>query len=180
FAQARVDVTIDTTSLPIGKIGLRGDPTPEFLSAVESAIGVSPPVEPGFVAVSGSHKVLWLGPTEWLVGMPLDEHSDTTVTLDTKLRGQHVAIVDLSDAMTLLTISGPDARLLLAKGCGLDLHPRVFGRDRCARSSLAKLGVLIHQTDELPSYDLYVDRGYADYAVRWLEQAAVSFFAIAN
>ena len=42
------------------------------------------------------------------------------------------------------------------------------------RGSLAKAVVLLHQTDDEPAYDLYVDRSYAEYLWLWLEDAAQS------
>ena len=60
----------------------------------------------------------------------------------------------------------------------LDLHPRAFAPGRCARASLAKTVVLIHQTDDQPTFDLYVDRSYAEYLWQWLEDAAGSMLGI--
>ena len=61
---------------------------------------------------------------------------------------------------------GETARNLIAKGCPLDLHPRVFAAGRCAQSVLAKADVTLHQLDEEPSYDLFVLCSFADYLWR--------------
>ena len=47
---------------------------------------------------------------------------------------------------------------VLAKGCRLDLHPRAFTPGMCAQTVIAQIGVLLHQCDEVPTYDLYVLR----------------------
>jgi sarcosine oxidase subunit gamma len=58
------------------------------------------------------------------------------------------------------------------KGCSLDLHPRVFNAGDCAQSGLARCHMLLHQINEIPTYDVYVHRSFSHYAWRWLEDAA--------
>ena len=74
-----------------------------------------------------------------------------------------------------MSVAGPSAREVLAKGCPLDLHPRSFPPARCAQSLLAKAAVLIHLIDDVPargpSFDVYVARSFAHYLWTWLEDA---------
>ena len=76
------------------------------------------------------------------------------------------------DGATGINADRTRARDLLAKGCSLDLHPRVFGRGGCAQSHLAKAQVVLHQVSDEPAFDLYVLRSFADYLWAWLEDAA--------
>ena len=44
-----------------------------------------------------------------------------------------------------------------------------------AQSRFARCHVLLHQTDDAPAYDLYVQRSFARYLWSWLEDAATEF-----
>lgn len=161
-----------------GKINLRAKPDVAMIEAVHGALGCAPPVEPGTTARSDSCTILWIGPTEWLVIVPPGAEAATLSSLEDALAGQHAAVNDVGEGLHVIRLSGPDSRLVLAKGCPLDLHPRVFGPGRCARSIVAKATVLVHQLDDSPSFDLYVDRTFAEYLWRWLEDAASTLAGI--
>ena len=81
----------------------------------------------------------------------------------------------MSGGQTVITIQGPHARGVLAKGCSLDLHPRVFSPGLCAQTLVAGVGAIIRQIDEKPSYDLIVRRSLAEYLAHWLEDAAQEY-----
>ena len=171
------EVTLEEREF-IGKINLRGEPDPPFLGAVNKALGLTPPVEAGAVASGERRAILWTGPNEWLVVTSPGEEAEMAVALRSALEGRHAAVTDVSESLTVITIGGPDARDVLAKGCGLDLHPQHFGSGRCARTGIAGIVVLIHQIDDIPCYDLYVDRSFAEYLWRWFEASASSMFGI--
>ncbi|MCP5151959.1 MAG: sarcosine oxidase subunit gamma [Ectothiorhodospiraceae bacterium] len=155
------------------QLALRGDPESEaFLTGVESVLGVAPPTAPLTVSSRRGVACLWLGPDEWLVTLPDRREPRAIARLEERLAGLHFAVNDVSHARTVLGLAGPRAREVLMKGCALDLHPRSFGPGRCAQSSLARCHVLLHQLDAEPAYDLYVHRSFAEYAWRWLCDAA--------
>ena len=98
------------------------------------------------------------------------------------LEGVPCAITDLTEAQTIIRVGGPRARDLIAKGCTLDLHPRVFGLGLVARSTVAHAAVVLHQTAsegdaDGPAFDLYVARSFAEHLWRWLADAAVEYAA---
>ena len=64
---------------------------------------------------------------------------------------------------------------MIAKGCTIDLHPSVFRPGRVVRTLLAKTGIILHQVDETPTYEITVHRSFADYAWRWLEDAGLEY-----
>jgi sarcosine oxidase subunit gamma len=157
---------------------LRGVPNSTKLKkAVKDTLGVTLPTSASTASTGAGHAILWLGPDEWLVVGAADAPSPISALAEA-LAGQHAAVVDVSDARVCITIRGDRARDVLAKGCPLDLHPRAFGPGRCAQTVLAKAHVLVYQSDDGPSFDLYVGRSFADYVWRWLEDAAREYGGI--
>ncbi len=158
-----------------GLVDLRGPAGDEaFAAAVEGALGVALPVGANTVASTGDLSVFWLGPDEWWVVTPGDGPA-TADKLRTALAGQKAAVTDVSESRTCIHIRGGHARDLLAKGCPLDLHPRVFSAGRCAQSHCAKALITLHQVadeDDGPAYDVYVLNSFAEYLWLWLEDAA--------
>lgn len=157
----------------LGKINLRADPADAGLIAeIDGALGFALPREPNTVTGQGDIQALWLGPDEWLIATPSGRELGLLRALETATSGRHVALNDVSDARTVFALSGPHAREVMEKGCGLDLHSRAFGAGRCAQTGLARAAVLLHQRDEAPTYDIYVEWSFAAYLWRWLEDAA--------
>jgi sarcosine oxidase, subunit gamma len=160
----------------IGKLELRGDPGDRtFMAAVGRTLDVLLPNEPNTTAARGDLVALWLGLDAWLLTCPLGEVAALADGLRTSLLDVHAAIIDVSDGRVALRLAGPNARDVLAKGCPLDLHPRVFAPGSCAQSLLAKASVLLHLLDDDPgrgpTFDLYVARSFAHYLFAWLEDA---------
>ena len=159
-----------------GLLVLRGDANAaEFRSAVSTVLGIEPVVEPLASVRKRDVSMLWLGPDEWLVVVPDRRAPRIEGALRDALEGQRAALTDVSHARTILTLSGPEARAVLVKGCPLDFHSRVFEPGRCAQSRLAKCQVLIHQTDASPTFEIHVNRSFAQYAWTWLEDAGKEF-----
>ena len=159
-----------------GLLVLRGDAgAAGFRGAVSTVLGIEPVVEPLTSARKRDLSMLWLGPDEWLVVTPDRRAARIEGALRDALEGQHAALTKVSHSRTILALSGPEARAVLAKGCPLDFHPRVFEPGRCARSRLAKCQVLIHQTDAAPTFEIHVNRSFAQYAWMWLEDAGKEF-----
>jgi sarcosine oxidase, subunit gamma len=164
-----------------GLVNLRGPAgDQDFASAVEGALGVGLPVEANTVASTNDLRVFWLGPDEWWVVTPGDGPAMAD-KLRAALAGRKAAVTDVSESRTCIHIRGQRARDLLAKGCPLDLHPRVFSAGRCAQSHCAKAMFTLHQVADEdgggdggggPAYDAYVLNSFAEYLWLWLEDAA--------
>lgn len=159
----------------LGQLSLRGSGDGAFSAAVEAALGLAPPVEPNRVAERDGVRILWLGPDEWLAIVPEGKEEDLARRLIEQLQGQHAAVADTSEARAAIGLAGPAAREVMSLGCSLDLHPRAFKAGTCAQTLLARVPVILHQLDEAPSYDIYVQRSLAEYLWRWLEDAARDF-----
>jgi sarcosine oxidase subunit gamma len=156
-----------------GMVSLRVDPDSPPAVRVAAVLGAALPAACGDVTGSGSHHALWLGPDEWLV---------VTTTDAVALADQLAAAVgedrglalDVSANRTVLELSGPQARAVLEKGCPVDLHPRAFGPGRAVSTTLARVPVLLWQTDD-DTYRLLPRSSFADYVARWLLDAMVEF-----
>ncbi len=160
----------------VRQINLRADPADAAaMAAVREEVGFDLPTDPNTVASGEGTCALWLGPDEWLITAPGGKDDGLAGRLNGVLAGHHASAVDVSDARTVIVLRGARARDVLAKGCGLDLHPRQFRPGRCAQTGLARASVLIHQTSGAPAYDIYVDRSFTEYLWTWLEDAATEF-----
>jgi sarcosine oxidase, subunit gamma len=137
---------------------------------VGTALGVGLPVMPNTVATNGQRSALWLGPDEWLIvdeGRPASEADVRAAFVP-----EWGSVVDVSANRVIFEVEGPAARELLARGCSLDLHPRVFGPGQCAQTLLARAAVIVWQTDAAPTYRILVRASFADHITRWLADAA--------
>ena len=151
---------------PARQVGLRlRPPFPAHLA------GVFLPLSPNRVAASGALRVLWLGPDEWLVVADGDA-PDLVPRLERAVAGRRAAVADLSSSRVIIEIGGDAARDLLAAGCGLDLHPRVFGPGQCAQTLLARVPVILDQLDDAPYFRVLVRRSYARWLMDWMIDAA--------
>ena len=182
---AGIGITLAEKTLPVA-VTLRGNAGDAgFMDAVRGVLGVAPPTAPNTVAAGDGLALLWLGPDEWLAV----QHAaapGAEAELAERLRGAlgrvRAAVTEVGESLCCIAVAGPHARDLIAKGCPLDLHPRVFGgasqdgQGHCAQSHLAKTGITLHHVDDDngtgPAFDLYVRRSFADYLWRWLEDAA--------
>ncbi|MBI2253647.1 MAG: sarcosine oxidase subunit gamma [Proteobacteria bacterium] len=148
-------------------VNIRGDGGDAFKAAVRSVTGAELPVTPNTTAAAGDFRILWLGPTEWWVVSANVDSAKLADDLRQAFNGQHAAVIDVSESRTVINVSGPSARDVLARGCSLDLHPRVFGPGQCAQTGLTKANILLDQVSDNPSYDIYILKSFADYLWQW-------------
>lgn len=136
-------------------------------AAVKAQLGITLPAA-AFGSASdaeGRLRALWTGPCDWLITCTERDLAAAEAALTAALTGASGALTDVSHGYAVLNVSGPDARAVLAQGCGLDLHPAAFPEGYCAMTGLARMRVLI---DHLPrttphsgGFDVYVARSYA-------------------
>lgn len=113
-------------------------------------------------------------PGQWLA---IAEDADSMRMLDAlaqQLIG-HAAITEQSDSKVIIRISGARARAVLAKGCSLDLHGRVFRPGDAATTAVALIDCVLWQIDDAPSYDLAVPSSFAESFWSWLAASAAEF-----
>jgi sarcosine oxidase, subunit gamma len=151
-------------------VNLRGDPNdPAFRDAVARALGVELPVAVCSTHLSADLKIVWAGPDDWFVMSKQRSASELMTALRSELAGQHCAVTDVSGGYTVLDLSGPHVRELLAQGCPLDLHPRQFKTGQSAGSVFFKASVWMWQTSDTPSYEMLVRNSFREYVWLMLE-----------
>jgi sarcosine oxidase subunit gamma len=146
-------------------------PDAAVLKRLAKVLKAEPPSRPNTVA-GDDPRILWMGPGEWaLLGGPDDLGPSIAKACGDALH--HLA--DVTHGRAVLTVEGPAAPDLLAKGCSLDFHPRAFPAGTCAQSLLAQLRVLIERPGEAPLFNLIVDSSFLAHLEAWLQLAAAEF-----
>jgi sarcosine oxidase subunit gamma len=128
-------------------------------AAFRDRLGIAVDAKPNSASGTPDALALWLGPERWLVVTPATRTPSAASVLSQALKPDQAAITELDQARTVLRLSGPKARDVLAKGCLLDLHPSAFTAGACAQTALFHANVLIHAVDA-STFDLYVARSY--------------------
>jgi sarcosine oxidase subunit gamma len=152
---------------------LRLDPADS--TVVAAHLGVRLPTTPNTWVQGGNTTVIWLGPDEWLVTSPFTTPEDLESELRSAVGGAG-AVIDVSAQRTTLSLRGAHARDVLATGCSLDLHPRVFGAGSAAQTTVGLAGVVLLALDGTAThYQLLVRSSFARYLATWLLDAASEF-----
>ncbi|HZS84064.1 MAG TPA: sarcosine oxidase subunit gamma family protein [Stellaceae bacterium] len=175
--EMRDDLAVSLRERPLlGLLNLRLDAASEAAQRVKAALGFGLPGEPNRATGEGGRSALWLGPDEYLVVTEPGGEAALARSLAEALQDRG-AVTDVSDGRTAIEIAGSRARDVLATGCSLDLHPRVFRAGQCAQSGLAKARIILHQIDDRPGYRVFVERSHAEYLWLWLMDAAAEYRA---
>lgn len=153
-------------------INLRGNPRDAgFAQAVQQATGLALPVQANSASRSAERQLLWLGPDEWLLKLPLGQGDAVEAALRAALAGSHFSAVQVGSGYTTLSLHGPAAADLLARGCPLDLHARAFPDGALAQSHMAKANIVVLCLQAEQNYELTVRRSFAEYVFLWLCEA---------
>jgi methylglutamate dehydrogenase subunit D len=141
--------------------------------AVKSSYGVNLPDESSVVQGPDVGFVGY-GPGQWLAVSETLGGEALARDLGQRLKGL-ASISDQSGGRTVLRLSGPRARDMLAKGLPIDLHPSVFGPGSAATSTISLMGVQLWQVDDGPTYDIALFRSLSASFWRWLTASAAEF-----
>jgi sarcosine oxidase subunit gamma len=180
-AMARVPTTRSTAvqSLVAGwrtgltVLNLRGNLDEVSLrQAVSKVLGLELPSSACTTIANETHRLVWVGPDDWFIIGPKGQAADIETALRSLLGGQHFAVSDVSSGYTVLHLSGLPVRDVLAHGCPLDLHPRVFGPGSSAGSLFFKASVWLWQTEQTPVYEMLVRNSFRGYVWLMLERAS--------
>lgn len=151
-------------------VNLRGNPEdPAFRAGVARALAVELPVTVCSTQLAQDQKIIWVGPDDWFVMSKRRKADKLEAALRAELAGQHIAVTDVSSNYTLLHLSGSRVRELLAQGCPLDLHPRMFRSGQSAGSVFFKASVWLWQARDEPGYEMLVRNSFREYVWLMLE-----------
>ncbi len=143
---------------------------------VRTRLGVELPTIANTWVPADAGRATWLGPDEWL----LSSTTETPEEFESRVRAAVLPLggsaTDVSAQRIGLRLTGGRVRDVLAKGCSIDLHPRVFGRGRSAQTMLGQAGVvLLALSDAGDDYVVLVRSSFAGYLADWLLDAALEF-----
>jgi sarcosine oxidase subunit gamma len=145
----------------------------EVAARVMAVTGLELPMGPKRVSKDG-FALIGTAPGQWLAVVEGRAALSMLAKLAAGLKGL-ATIIDQSDGKAVLRISGPRAREVLAKGCSLDLNPRVFKPGSAGTTPVALIDCVIWQVDETPSYDLAVPASFAESFWSWLTASAAEY-----
>ncbi|RZU31046.1 sarcosine oxidase subunit gamma [Blastococcus saxobsidens] len=138
--------------------------------------GAALPTAPGSWASAGAGWLIWLGPDEWLLTGPGAAPEALEEELRTLLRPVGGSAADVSAQRIGIRLGGPRARQVLAKGCSIDLHPRVFTPGQSAQTTLGQAGVLLLALGE-DEFAVLVRSSFGGYLASWLLDASLEYAA---
>lgn len=140
--------------------------------AVADAIGLVLPA-PGHALSGGERRALWIGPDRWMLLAPDSDGLDSRLRAAVEPVGG--VVVDQSHGRAVLRLSGPQVRETLAKGTGIDLHPRGFAENAVAGTGMFHLSVTLDRRRGTGTFDVHVMRGFAQTLFESLTEAAAEF-----
>lgn len=167
-------VTIaERRGLGIATVAARKGQLEALKAAVKDAYGVELPGDSRRVR-GPQVSFVGYGPGQWLAVSATLANETLARDLTERLKGL-ASISDQHGGRTVLRLSGPRARDVLAKGLPIDLHPRAFGPGRAATSTISLMGVQLWQEDDAPTYDIALFRSVSESFWRWLTASAAEF-----
>lgn len=148
------------------QLSLRLDPGGPAAAAVERSLG-DPLPAPCTLTRARDADILWLGPDEFLLLAPPGRQPYLLREIREAVGPEFATVTDVSAQHTTLDLSGPGVRDVLARGCAIDLDPRVSPPGTCVRTLLARAGVIL--LVEAPGrIRLLVRSSFASYVTDWL------------
>ena len=136
-------------------------------AAIESLLGIPLPEGPQ-EKVNDEPTAYWLGPNDWLLVNPAPDIDSVSSALRDSAGGATAIVTDMTDAWSIIDISGKDAAAGLVEGCSIDLHDSSFPSGCYALTRLQHLPVIIHRLDDTPRFRILVDRSVAQFLQDWL------------
>ena len=166
-------VSLTERRLAVVQVQARKSQEASLANALLAAFGLKLP-GPNHASTAGEWSAVWIQPGMWLVTSPFTGPGDLINRLAT-IVGTTASLSDQTFGKTVLRLAGLHARDVLAKGCRVDLHPRVFGPGQSAVTPLSQVSCVLSQMDDKPTFDLIVPSTFAVAAVEWLEIAAAEY-----
>jgi heterotetrameric sarcosine oxidase gamma subunit len=166
-------VIAERVGLGLATVASRKGQEAALKAAVLQAYGVELP-DSSRVANGSAVSFVGYGPGQWFAVSESLANEALARDLAQRLAGL-ASISDQSGGRTVLRVSGPRARDVLAKGLPIDLDPRAFPLGSAATSVIGHMGVQLWQVDDTRSYDIAIFRSLSHSFWRWLTASAGEF-----
>jgi sarcosine oxidase subunit gamma len=125
------------------------------------------------ISGSAEKSIRHVGPGVWLL---VGESAALPVITELRTQlGALATVVDLSHARCILQLKGVAANRTLAKYCGLDLDISTFPTGSATNTRFGNIGMHLARTSDLPTFELMVFRGYAEFVFEALCEGAAEF-----
>lgn len=163
-------VTVEEMGLR-GMITLRGNlSSTKLKKAVVDITGVKMPKQRG-IEVADEKAVAWMSPDELLIMVPYDAVEGTLAALEKALKGKHFLAVNVSDARAMFSLTGAQAREVIAKLCPVDMSADAFVAGEIRRTRMAQIAAAFWLASET-RIEIVCFRSVAQYAFDLLKDAA--------
>lgn len=147
---------------------------PAALAVALAAAGIDLLLETN-AAAGRNPAVLCLRPSEWLLLDSGNDADELIAQIAPRLDPGRTALIDLSDGLAVVRLTGAAAPWLLGKLSGLDFLAGVARGQHAARTRLGDIAVVLHYHPDAggpPRFDLVFDRSVASYLWDLLNDAA--------
>lgn len=143
-----------------------------FSNALQAACGFAAP-SAGQSATGKRAAIHWAGADQYYVVSTAYGEGELYRELKESLAGL-ASVVDQSHGRVLISLAGPKARAVLAKGTPVDVHAEVFDTGQCAVTQMAHVGVHLAAVGP-DAFELSVFRGFSESFWEWLTEQAEEF-----
>jgi methylglutamate dehydrogenase subunit D len=149
----------------------------ELARTAKARFGVADPDAPKVVQTADA-SLIWSGPDQFLV---LSKGGKHTMEPLTQAFSQSASLSDQSHARVLISVSGANARAMLAKLSSIDLHPAAFPIDAAAATSIDHTSVNLWRGNDRPDgqavFNLLVFATFAESLWHTMLDAAAEYGA---
>lgn len=141
------------------------------ITALGEALGTVMP-SAGQSSEADNRRIIWLSAGRWMIVGKDQAYGDTVSKMAAGC--DSAAINDVSSSKTVIRVSGPNVRDMLASSCTIDLHPSAFKPGMSATTDLDHVVVTMDCLDA-DTFDLFVSRAYAVSFWEWLIEASEEY-----
>lgn len=142
-------------------------------SALQDRLAFEESLQANRTALGSGYVLIWNGPGKWLAVSESQDSLRFVLDLRNRLEDTGATVTDLSQARTVVRISGANACDVLCKGCPADIESMRSG-DSMA-TLMGTLSSVVHCREAGGSFDVYVFRSFGQSFWEWLTDASLEF-----
>ncbi len=158
--------------LHLGKLNIRTNHN--IRDKVSKLIQCDLPSEKNYMSSKAGRFAISLGPDEYLILAEPGSESQLEKILNSSDLAKQISVVDVSDALCAILLSGTKIRDLLSKGCPIDLDPNNFQKNQTAQCELALANVILLCSDE-NEFVCICRTSFAEYILDWCIDAGKEY-----